>query len=286
VSRQKVWGPILLAPALILLIFLYIVPFFYSVYQGFNEVGIRQDIWVGLDNYYALFRGGDLWDVIRVTGKILIAYLTCSLVVAFILGVTLSQFGEKFRGAILTLYRFPSIFTGLTTLIVWRWFFRYPDGGINRLLNFFHLPGRSWLGSPTTAIWALCLVMAVPAIGGRVLLYVISISQIDKEILEAARMDGANQLQIIWYIITPLTQRLRLYIALTSTIGVLNIWEHPFLYTGGGPLGSTTTIMYKIYHLSLIEGKFGMGNALTTVVVLGALLGSFVIVRILRVLVG
>lgn len=285
-NRQRVWGPVFLSPAIILLVFLYIVPLFYSVYLSFYEVGFVANTWAGLGNYRALMLEKGFWDAARVTTKFIAAYLFFTLVIAYVLGLALCRFGVRFRGSILTLYYIPSIFAGLATVIAWRWFFRYPDGGLNSFLSSLGLPGVSWFGNPTTAAWAICLILGCSAIGSRVLLYVIGISQINQEILEAARIDGANEFQIIRYIITPLTHRVRLYLFLISLIAATSIWEHPFFFTSGGPLGSTTTIMYKIYHKALIEGDLGIGSALTTIVVGAILFGSYIITNHLREFLG
>lgn len=250
------------------------------------EVGFTKDTWLGLENYQALLKEGGFWGAIRVTGKFAVAYLFCSLIVAYAFGLALRKFGERFCGSILILYRIPSVFSAMSAVVVWRWFYRYPNGGLNSLLGFFGISGTSWLGNPDTAVWAICLIMAALLIGGPTLLYVVAIGQIDKEMLEAARMDGASEFQLVRHIITPLTHRVRLYLLLTNLIGALNIWEHPFFYTGGGPLGSTTTVMYKIYHKALIEGDLGMGSALTTISASAMLLMALAVVRYFREFLG
>lgn len=285
-SRQRIWGPVFLAPALILLIFFFIVPFFYSMRLSLYDVGFVTDTWVGLGNYRGLLKEGGFWAAMRVTGKFAIAYLFGSLVVAYALGLALRKFGERFCGSVLVLYRIPTIFSSMSALVAWRWFYRYPSGVLNKLLGFFGIPGTSWLGNPDTAVWAICFAMAGILIGGPTLLYVVAIGQIDEEMLEAARMDGANELQLIWHIITPLTHRVRLYSLLITVIGALGVWEHPFFFTSGGPLRSTTTIMYKIYHKALVEGNLGMGSALTTISASMMLLMALGLVRYFREFLG
>lgn len=285
-SRQKFWGPVFLAPAIILLFLLYILPFLYSVRLSLYDVGFTKDTWVGLGNYRVLLGESGFWGAVRVTGKFVTVYLFCSMVVSYIIGLGLSKFGERFSGSVLTLYRIPGIFAGMTTVVAWRWFYRYPNGGLNTVLGLFQVPGSSWLGNPITASWAICLTMVGMLIGGATLLYIAAIGQINPEILEAARIDGVNEFQLIRYIITPLTHRVRLYLLLTSFIAGLNVWEHPFFFTGGGPLGSTTTVMLKIYRKALVEGDLGVGSALTTLMASCILLLAYIVVRRLRSFLG
>lgn len=285
-NRHNMWGPILLAPALLLLIFLYILPIFYAMRLGLYDVGFARDTWVGLQNYRNLMLEGGYWDALRVSAKFLIATLFLTLFIAYALGLILASLSDRFCGALLTTYHIPVLFSGMVTLTTWRWFFRYPDGALNGILGRLHLPRISWLGSPTTAPWAICLVLMPLILSGAIILYVVAINQINPDLIEAARIDGANEFEVIWHIITPLTHRTRLYLFLVNTIGALQIWEHPFFYTSGGPLGSTSTVMYKIYDKAFIEGDMGMGSAMTTVTVLCLVGMAVFIVRYFKEFLG
>lgn len=250
------------------------------------DVGFVRDTWIGIANYRNLPVEGGYWDALRVSAKFLIVHAFAVLVISYGLGLALSRFSDRLCGSFLILYHTPTIFSGMITVTVWRWFFRYPDGALNSLLSSFHLPSISWLGNPTTAPWAVGIVMISMVVGSTVLLYIAAIGQIDQELIGAARVDGANELQIIWHIITPLTHKVRLYLLLLCFIGALNIWEHPFFYTGGGPLGSTTTVMLKVYHKSFVEGDIGTGSAMTVVTTFLILAASIVIVKYLREFLG
>jgi len=265
VNKHNWWGPVLLAPALLLLMYLYILPILYALRLSFYDIGFAKDTWLGLENYRHLLSRAGWMASVRVTGKFLVVILFISLIVTYILALTLRQFSKRFCGMILTLYYIPVIFAGVTTVAVWRWFYRYPDGALNSLLESLHLPTISWLGTPLTAPWALGFLLIGSLLAFSTLLYVAAIDQIDEEMLESARMDGANEFQLIWHIITPLTHRVRLYVGLTNVIGALSIWQLPFFYTSGGPIGSTTTVFLKVYQEAFGRDNIGMGSAMTTV---------------------
>lgn len=264
-KRHHWWGPVLLAPATLLLVYFYILPILYALRLSFYDVGFAIDTWVGLENFrYLLAKGGWVASV-RVSAKFLVMILFSNLIIAYILALALRKFNERFRGMILTLYHIPTIFAGITTVAVWRWFYRYPTGALNSILEFLHMPTMSWLGTPLTAPWALGFLLLGSLFGFSVLLYVAAIGQIDPELMGAAKIDGANEWQLIRHIITPLTNRVRLYIALIDTVGALSIWQMPFFYTGGGPIGSTTTVLLKVYHEAFSRDNIGLGSAMTTV---------------------
>lgn len=274
------------APALGLLFLFYILPIGYSLRLSFYDVGFIEDTWVGLENYRGLFAGTDFWGSVRVTCKFVLAYLFVIMVLAYVLGLILSRASPRLCGALLTLYHVPAVFTAVGTVVFWRWFYRYPDGGLNGLLGRLGVPAIAWLGSIATSTWAVCFCMVGLLAGGATLLYTAAIGQIDKEILEAARMDGAGELWLIWHIITPLTHKVRLYLLLTSTTAALLVWQHPFFLTGGGPLGSSTPIMLEIYRKGFVEGNVGIASGMTVLLTLFILGLAIVLVRHLREYLG
>jgi len=286
VSREKVWGLLMVAPALLLLIVFYLLPILYSIRLGFYDVGFVKDTWLGAENYRGLLSEGGYGVALQATGKFLAVYLFSTMIMAYALALGLRRFSDRFRGTLLTIYYVPTIFSGIVTVTAWRWIFRYPEGGLNNLLGLLGISGMSWLGNPTTAPWVIGFIMLGMIAGNAVLLYVATIAGVNPEIIEAAQMDGAGEWQVIWHIITPLTHRVRLYLFLVTLIGALNIWEHPFFLTGGGPMGSTTTVMLKVYHKAFVEGDLGMASAMTGVTALSILALSVVIVRWLREFLG
>lgn len=276
----------MVAPALLLLIALYLLPLLYSIRLGFYDVGFTKDSWLGTENYRGLLSEGGYGVALWATGKFLAGLLFSTMIIAYGLALALRKFSDRVRGTALTIYYVPTVFSGIVTVTAWRWIFRYPKGGLNNLLGLFGISGTSWLGNPTTAPWSIGFLMIGMIVGSAVLFYVATIAGINPEIIEAAEMDGAGEWQVIRHVITPLTHRVRLYLFIITVIGALNIWEHPFFLTGGGPLGSTMTIMLKVYRKAFIEGDLGMASAMTAVTALSVLGLSIILIRRLREFLG
>ena len=262
------WGVLFVAPATLLLLLFFVLPIFYSARLSFYEVGWTEDTWIGLENYRQLLHEDEFWSSARVTGKFFVAYMLFNMVVSYLVAIALSRLSHRLCGAMLTLYRVPGMFGVIGSVVFWRWFYRLQGGALNDLLAQLHLPAIDWLGRPETALWGIAFAMMMPLVAGSSLLYVAAIGQVDRELLEAARLDGANELQVIWHILTPLTNRIRLYILVTNLVGAMQIWEHPFFFTGGGPLGSTRPMMYEVFHKAFEKFDFGMGSAMTVVMVM------------------
>lgn len=271
-KRRGWWGLLFVAPALLALFVYFLLPIIYSGNLSFYKVELTGRSWVGLENYLALGEQDQLWNGIRVSAKFLSAYLFFNIVVAYLLAIGLSKLSPRFCGLMLTYYHIPCLVSAISSIAVWRWLYRYPGGGFNEVLDALHLPTIMFLGNPRIAVWAICFVMMGGMVGSSTVLYAATIGQVNKELLAVARLDGANEWQVIWYILTPLTQPVRIYILIANLIGAMNVWEHPFFFTGGGPFGSTRTMMFEIYYTAFVKHRFGLASALT-MVMMGIALG-------------
>lgn len=260
-------GAVFIAPALLLLLIFYILPIFYSIRLSLFETYLREATWIGLANFQEILRPGPYWDAIRTSGKFLIAVLFADLVVAYLIAIGLSRINPRLAAVLRACYYLPCILSAVVTIAVWRWFFRF-EGLFNEVLGAIGIPGLLWLGDPRIAPWALCMALVLGAIGVSVLLYSAALGQLNPDYLEVARLDGANELQVIWYVITPLMRPVMLYILVTNTISAFQIWEHPYFFTKGGPLRSTSTVAFQIFWTAFSNRQFGLASAMTTVTVI------------------
>jgi len=267
-SRTRWWGALMVLPATIFILVFGILPVFYSFWMSLYDIGLASRTYVGFQNYVKLIQEPDLWDSIRVTSKFVVVFIFGEVVCSYVIALGLDRLNKTFAGIMLVAYRVPGLVAGIATIAVWRWIFRTHKGGLNLLLGRLHIPPVSWFGNVTTAPWACAFIIFTTLLTGHVLLYMAAMHQVNPEIIEASRLDGANELQIIWHIITPLTQPMRLYILLGSFISALQVWETPFFFTGGGPLGASTTVMYKIYQEGFLGGEMGIGLAMSVVMAL------------------
>lgn len=242
--------------------------------------------WVGLQNYKTILGPGPFWDAVRTSSKYLCGFLFLNLVFSYVVALGLYRWGPRIVTIFQTCYYVPVILSPIVTIAAWRWFYRYEGGGLNRILARFSLPPIMWLGSPVTAVWAISFMIFASAFGAGVLLYSATLGQLNTELLDAARIDGANELQVVWHIVTPLTQPIRLYLTILSVLGGVQLWERIYFFTGGGPIGSTRSITFEIFHTAFNVKKFGLASSMTTVATLATLAFAWVLMRKLRLQVG
>ena len=277
--KRKWVGAIFVAPALTLLLVFYIGPILYSFKLGFYDVTLFSSEWAGLTNFIELLRPGPFWAAFRTSLKFLIVILFCDLTIAYLIAVGLSRIAPRLAAVLRVCYYVPVVLSSIATVSVWRWFLRYGGGAFNEVLTALHLPAVTWLGHPQVAPWTLCFVVSIGAIGVSVLLYSAALGQLNEELLDAARIDGANEIQIIWHIITPLVRPTMLYILVTNTIGSFQIWETPYFFTKGGPLSSTTTVAYYIFNTAFMEGEMGQASAMTAVMSVITLVFAWIFIK-------
>ena len=236
-----------------------------------NDLSTESVRFVGLENFARFLTGPDsarffeyLWNTL---------YL--------MLGIPASIFGSlgvalllRPAGKVMVFFRtvfyLPSVTAGIAVLLLWKALLR-PDGGaINSLLEAVHLPTPGWLSSVAWAKPALMLIGTWGAIGGsNMLLYLAALSNVPRELEEAAAIDGANRWQrfrnITWPSLAPTT----FFIVVMSTIGGLQGgFEQARVLTNGGPAGSTTTVSYFIYELGFERFQLGYASAVSWVLFL------------------
>src|SRR3712207_853247 len=164
---------------------------------------------------------------------------------------------------------------------VFRLFFS-ADGQFNQILEFFGLGAitQPWLAQSSTALWVLMAITVWQWTGLTFVLYYAAMGQIDQSILEAARIDGAGNLRIIWSIIWPGVRGTTVALAMLGAIGALKTFDWPWLVTVAGPNHATEFLGTIIYRETIPNYQVGYGAAVSVVLlVLALVMAIFLQVR-------
>jgi multiple sugar transport system permease protein len=154
-------------------------------------------------------------------------------------------------------------------IAIWKYLYHPRLGLLNGLLNSIGLPSLQWLDDPNLAM--LCLVLPGLILFGPGLIYIAALQNIPEELYEAAELEGAGLLTKVRCVTLP---RLRPVVAMMlvfSVIGAMQVFELPFLLTGGGPGYATTTVVMYLYRLAFQSYNLGKAVALA-MVLFGAIL--------------
>jgi multiple sugar transport system permease protein len=221
-----------------------------------------QEQFVGLRNYARLFQDIDYLTSLANTFRFTIISLTVKFVVGLSIALLLNS-RLPLRGLLTGLMLLPWIVPEVVTALAWRSIFDPIFGGLNPILQGLGIINRplGWLSEPGLALSSVIAVNVWKGIPFYVLLLLAGLKAIDRELLEAAQVDGANVVQRFRHVTLP---GLRYVIATTlllSFISTFNTFGLIFLMTGGGPGGATRMYSILAYEQAIVGLRFGPGVA-------------------------
>jgi raffinose/stachyose/melibiose transport system permease protein len=256
--------------------YLYILPAFvlFAVFLGVPAVqtaqyslfrwnGIGPSTWVGLQNYAELFTDSVLRSSFLHAGVLIFFYAVIPLVLALFLTAIISR-GANLRGMSLfrTLLFLPQVVASVVVATTWVAIYS-PDGLSNQLLRLVGLDSltRAWLGDFDTALPAVGIVGSWLGIGLCLVLFLSGVANIQPELFEAARIDGAGPVGEFFSITLP-ALRGQIAVALTLTVvAALKTFDLVYITTRGGPGTSTTLPAFEAYNRAFNTGKVGSAAA-------------------------
>lgn len=234
----------------------------YSFYLSLTDYNLMtKPSFIGFENYIRAFTkdeyfykyfGNTLYFVIFLVPIVLVISLLLALLIN-------KKAGIMTKGYRVSLF-LPSITSTIAVSMVWLWIFN-PDMGL--LNNFLSSIGFTiqpmWLNSPETSKLALVIMRVWQMSGYYMIMFLAGLQTIPEGLYESAKVDGANGIQRFFKITVPMLSNTTFVVLILLVIEAFNMFESVFIMTGGGPLGSTSTIMYYIYEQGL--GNYNMGYA-------------------------
>jgi ABC-type sugar transport system permease subunit len=218
---------------------------------------------VGLANYGHVVRDPLVWWAL---GRTLLYALYVPVSMAFALGLAVMIAGRRRSGAAMpalrALFLLPYASSVVAVALVWQWMYHPDFGLINHLLIRVGLGPVNWLGDPKTALGAVMLVSVWMQLGYQLTVFLAGLRAIPQAYLDAARVDGANAWQRFWRVTFPLLWPVTLFVLVTGIVGAFQVFALVMVLTGGGPLGATDVIAYRIYRTAWELLQFGEASAL------------------------
>ena len=266
---RKEWTAYLfLFPSLLQFAVLMVFPVIFSFYLSFHEWNILEPAkpFVGLDNYTRLLGDRRVRQAILNTTYYTVlsvpATLFCGLLIALLLNNQV-----RGRGLFRSMYYLPGVTSAVAVAVVWKWIFNGDFGLINYYLKELGLieePIR-WLTDPNLAMPAVIIVSIWGGVGGCMIIYLAGLQAIPEEMYDAAKVDGAGPIRMLFSITIPLLAPATFFLLITSIIGAFQQFGLPYLLTAGGPVGRTTTIAYYLYTIAFRNFEMGYAAAMSYV---------------------
>jgi multiple sugar transport system permease protein len=233
--------------------------------------GLSAPTWRGLDNYRDVLR--DPLFLVAAQNSLLFVLITIPARLLLTLALALLLLPRR-RG--IPLYRaaiyLPTIVPGVANAMIWLWIFNPFYGPLNLVLAAIGLPTPAWLANPTTALPALAL-MAIFQIGEGFVVLLAGLQEIPRSYHDAAALDGAGRWARFRHITLPLVAPWLLLITIRDIIANAQTTFAPALImTGGGPYYATLFVPLLLYQTAFDRLRFGMGAAMTTLLIIGVAL--------------
>jgi raffinose/stachyose/melibiose transport system permease protein len=226
---------------------------------------------VGFSNYTKMFADPVFWGAVGNTVLFFIVTFTVQTVLGILFAVLLHS---KVKLAVVykVIIFIPVVLAPAIMAPVFRLFFS-ADGQLNWILDHIGLGALSqpWLGQSSTALWVLMAIAIWQWTGLTFVLYFAAMGQIDQSILEAARIDGAGNIRVIWSIIWPGVRGTTVALAMLGAIGALKTFDWPWLVTVAGPDHATEFLGTVIYRQTIANDHVGYGAAVSVVLLVVAL---------------
>ena len=254
---------IFLPPALLLFTLFVVLPIGEAAwYSGFNWNGFgRPTNWVGLDNYRLVLETRAFWLALRNNGLIVVVSLSIQLPLALTLALLLA---ERFRGAVALrmLFFLPYVLAEIATGLIFSFVYDGDYGLVASIWRFFGAEAPHLLASTQTAMLAVLIAVVWKYFGFHMMLFIAALQGMDRNLVEAARIDGATRPQVLRYVVIPLlypTIRLSVFFAI---VGSLQLFDLVMPLTRGGPADSSNTMVSFLYNNGISRMRVGYGSAI------------------------
>lgn len=263
--RSYLWGYFFILPNLLLTVIFFIYPLFEAVRLSFYRAGLAATEFIGFDNYVRLFQEQMFLRSIKNTFLFVLIIAPVVVVASFTLAAFMQNLHPRMKTTYRMLFYLPAVCTPVVLTMVWSWIYNMNTGLLNYIVGLFGSGPVQWLGSPSLAVLSICAVVITWSIGEPIILYLASMDAVPKEYYEAAEIDGASPLRRFFHITLPAIANTSLFVILTTTIAVFQIFVVIQLLTGGGPFYSTETLVFTIYRTAFVSVEFGLASAQSVV---------------------
>jgi multiple sugar transport system permease protein len=267
-------GWLFVAPALLVIGTFFVLPVLAALALSLTDFDIYAlaDLdnvrFVGLRNYLRLLTTPLFWRALGNTTFFVIvgvpASLGASLVAALLLNASVARLKGVFRTAAFA----PVVTTLVAVAVIWTYLLHTRYGLINYGLSSIGLPSVDWLGDPSWAMPAIALFAVWKNFGYNMVILLAALQSIPPDLYEAARIDGANARQQFRFVTVPSLAPTLLLVSVLTVAGYFQLFAEPYVMTQGGPLQSTTSVLYFMYEEGFKWWNLGSASAVAFVLFL------------------
>lgn len=216
---------------------------------------------VGLGNYIDLLRTPMFWKSLGNTFYFVLVGVPLSIAVSLAAALLLDSKLARFKGLFRTALFAPVVTTVVAVAVIWRYFFHTRYGLVNYTLGMVGIEPIDWLGSAEWSMPTIILFAVWKNFGYNMIILLAGLQAIPQDLYEAARIDGASFWRQLRHITLPLLKPTMLLVAIITTSGYFQLFAEPYVMTRGGPLQSTTSVLYFMFEEGFKWWNLGRASA-------------------------
>ncbi|RIX50837.1 sugar ABC transporter permease [Paenibacillus nanensis] len=266
--KETIAGFLFIGPMLIGVTVLTLIPivatFLLSLADWNFIAGIKDIKWVGFDNFERLFQDDAFLKSLRNNAVFLLAvpiYLAISMFLAIVIDKHIYM-KSYFKVA----YFMPYISSIVAVAIVWQVLFNPSAGPVNQTLMALGIENPpKWIADPKYALPSLMMISIWISIGFNMIVYIAGLQSIPRDLYEAAEIDGAGTWTKFKSITFPQLSSTTFFLLVTGIISTFKVFELIAVLTKGGPLNSTTMIVWQLYDTAFVNLKIGYASSMAVV---------------------
>jgi multiple sugar transport system permease protein len=255
------------APSTLVIAVVVALPILMSLYYSFTDFSLLGGAtWAGLDNYVKLLSDEGFRRALWQTAVYTVISVPLQTILALMIAdILVRRFRNRLGGVVRSILFIPVMASLVLTGTVWRYLLAYNGGAVNEILGLFGIPATDWLGQSSTALVAIALVTVWKNVGYFLIIYYAGILDIPEDQYEASALDGAGPFRQLVSITMPALRPVTLLVVVLGTIWSFQVFDLIYMMTGGGPGGSTSTLVYEIYQAGFKEFQMGYASAMSVV---------------------
>ncbi len=250
-------------PAVFIQLFFGWLPVAFAFVVAFQQYYfVKQPEYVGMRNFHDVFRDPLVLTTFKNTFYYALLSIGLTFVIPIFVSILLMEMSRRTIRWMMILWFIPVASTAGIT--IWKYMYHYKLGLMNHILELLHLPPQHWLDDPSLAMFSLVLPGII--LFGPGLIYIATIQNVPEELYEAAELEGAGFIRKIGTVTLPRMRPIIAMMLIFSVIGALQVFELPFIMTGGGPGYATLTVVQYVYGTAF--GDYNLGKATALAIVL------------------
>lgn len=236
-------------------------------------------LFVGFENYSRLFTSPDFWNTVQVSVWFMVGTVPVGIALAVMIALLLSYPLRRLNWLYRSLIFVPVIISSAVAGVLFRLLYNPVVGFFNHWLELIGIDGPNWLNDKSWALVAVCITVVWRQLGFNVIIALAGIQNIDEQLYEAAKVDGASPLRRIWHVTLPMLSPTLFFLVIVNVITSLQAFGEINILTDGGPGEATTNLVYSVFVDAFVGTSFrGLASAqafLLAVLIIGVSYAQF-----------